>query len=177
MVEKGPLTPLMWMWPLDGTMGATVAHKATEIAVDETCTQVWAWMTNKCRRRMNGGEGYITTENSQSMGDGKTKREGKDVGNKAPGMWEELGIHILGREVLSVWDVGPSDIVFLAPIRLSCLLPYRLSPHQSPTFGPTLYKFIVKGLLGLNSIRRWAWPEERDSTIFLFNFFFFFKSC
>ena len=174
MVEKGPLTPLMWMWPLDGAMGATVAHRATEIAGDGTCTQVWAWMTNKCRTRMNGGEWYITTETSQSMGDGKTKREGEDVGNEVPGRREELGIHILGRGVLSAWDVGPSDIVFLAPIRLSCLLPYQLSPYQSPTFGPTLYKFIVKGPLGLNSIRRWAWPEERDPTIFLFNFFFFF---
>ena len=174
MVEKGPLTPLMWMWPLDGAMGATVAHRATEIAGDETCTQVWAWMTNKCRRRMNGGEGYITTETSQSRGDGKTKREGKDVGNEAPGRREELGIHILGRGVLSAWDVGLSDTVFLAPIRLSRLLPYWLSPHQSPTFGPTLYKFIVKCPLGLNSIRRWARPEERDPTIFLFNFFFFF---
>ena len=46
-------------------MGATAAHRALERVTDGTCTQVWAWMTNKCRRRMNGGEGYITTEISQ----------------------------------------------------------------------------------------------------------------
>ena len=40
-----------------------------------TCTQVWAWMTNKCRRRMNGGEGYITTEILQRRGDTKKQRE------------------------------------------------------------------------------------------------------
>ena len=32
-------------------MGATVAHKALERVADGTCTQVWAWMTNKYRRR------------------------------------------------------------------------------------------------------------------------------
>ena len=41
---------------------------------------------------------------------------GEGVGKKAPGKREELGIHILGRGVLSPWDVGPSDSVFLAPI-------------------------------------------------------------
>ena len=46
-------------------MGTTAAHRAPERVVDGTCTQVWAWMTNKCRRRMNGGERYITTEISQ----------------------------------------------------------------------------------------------------------------
>ena len=65
---------------------------------------------------MNGGEGYITTGISQSRGDGKTKRDGKDVGNEASGRREELGIHILGRGVLSSWDIGPSDPVFLASI-------------------------------------------------------------
>ena len=72
------------------------SSKAPERVADGTCTQVWAWMTNKCRRRMNGGEGYITTRISQSRGDGKTKRDGKDVGNEVSGRREELGIHILG---------------------------------------------------------------------------------
>ena len=52
---------------------------------------------------MNQGEGYITLEISQEM-------EGE---KKAPKKREELGIHILGRGVLSPWDVGPSDFVFL----------------------------------------------------------------
>ena len=45
-------------------MGATTAHRAPEKVADRRCTQVWAWMTNKCRRRMNEG-GYITSEISQ----------------------------------------------------------------------------------------------------------------
>ena len=46
-------------------MGATAAHRALERVADGMCTQVWAWMTDKCRRRMNGREGYITTEITQ----------------------------------------------------------------------------------------------------------------
>ena len=35
---------------------------------------------------------------------------------QAPGKREELGVHILGRGVLSPWDVGLYDSAFLAPI-------------------------------------------------------------
>ena len=126
-------------------------------------------MINKCRRRMNRGEWYITIEISQRKGGGgeKESKRGrkKEEGREALGRREELGTHILGREVLSPWDVGPSDPMFLAPIRISRLFPNQPSPYQSPTFGPTLYKFIVMGLLGLDSIRRWAQSEKQDPTI------------
>ena len=46
-------------------MGATTAHRVPEGVADGTCTQVWAWMTDKCRRRMNGRKGYITTKITQ----------------------------------------------------------------------------------------------------------------
>ena len=57
-------------------MGVIAAHRALERVANGTCTQVWAWMTNKCRRRMNGGEGYITTEISRKERTRKTEREG-----------------------------------------------------------------------------------------------------
>ena len=59
-------------------------------------------MTNRCRRRMNGGEGYITTEISQrrKRKKGKTERK-KEGGTEAPGRRDKLGTHILGREVRS----------------------------------------------------------------------------
>ena len=44
------------------------------------------------------------------------KGEGEGEGGGALGKREELGIHILGRGVLSLWDVGSSDFVFLALI-------------------------------------------------------------
>ena len=90
-------------------MGATAAHKVPERVADGTCTQVWAWMTNKCRRRMNGGV-YIYSIRDLP-GEKRKMEEGQ-----APGKREELGVHILGRGVLSPWDVGSFDSVFLSPI-------------------------------------------------------------
>ena len=60
-------------------METTAAHRVPERIADGTCTQVWIWMTNKCRRRMNGGEGYITTKISQRKrrGGGERKRRRK----------------------------------------------------------------------------------------------------
>ena len=83
-------------------MRATTAHRAPERVADKTCTQVWTWMTNRCRRRMNRREGYITIEISQrrKRKKGKTERK-KEGGTEAPGRREKLGTHILGREVLS----------------------------------------------------------------------------
>ena len=98
---------------------------------------------------MNQKEGYITWEISQTKG------------WRAPGKREELGIHILGRGVLSPWDVGPSHRLF----------PNKLSPHHSPTFGPTLYKFIVMGPLGLDPVRHWVQSENRDPTVIIFRYF------
>ena len=46
-------------------MEVTTAHRAPERVADGTCTQIGAWMTNKCRRRMNEGGGYIISEISQ----------------------------------------------------------------------------------------------------------------
>ena len=62
-------------------MGAIAAHRALERVADGMCTQVWAWMTNKCRRRMNGREGYITIEISQKKGDTEKQRE-KEEGRR-----------------------------------------------------------------------------------------------
>ena len=83
-------------------MGATAAHRVPERVADGMRTQVWAWMTNKCRRRMNGEEGYITTEISQGGGgEKKAKEKEKEEGREAPGRREELETCILGRGVLS----------------------------------------------------------------------------
>ena len=63
-------------------METTAAHRVPERIADGTCTQVWIWMTNKCRRRMNGGEGYITIEISQRK-EKKKKKKGKKEKKKA----------------------------------------------------------------------------------------------
>ena len=52
----------------DSAIEATTAHRASEEVADGTCTQVWAWMTNKCRKRMNQREGYIISDISHKKG-------------------------------------------------------------------------------------------------------------
>ena len=59
-------------------MGAIIAHRVPEKVADGTCTRVRAWMTDKCRKKMNGGVGYITTEVSQ-------KRDGLEEGGQGKG--------------------------------------------------------------------------------------------
>ena len=72
-------------------------------------------MTDKCRRRMNGKEEYITTEITQSKG-GRPKRGGRPRERKeALGVREELGIPVLERGVPSPWDVVPPDSVCFSP--------------------------------------------------------------
>ena len=69
-------------------MEATAAHRVPEGVADGTCTQVEAWMTSKCRRRMNGREGYITTEISQREGRKKKKSPEK----REKGSWDARGV-------------------------------------------------------------------------------------
>ena len=122
-------------------------------------------------RALKYGHGWLTsvggwwTKEKDIYNSRDLPREGREGRRKAPGKREELGTHILERGVLSLWDVGSSDSVFLAPIWSSRLLPNKSSPHQSPTFGSTIYKFIVIGPLGLDPVRRWARSEKRDPTI------------
>ena len=60
---------------MDSAVGATAAYRALERVTDGTCARVLAWMTDKCRRRMNGREGYITTKITKSGKEAKRPRE------------------------------------------------------------------------------------------------------
>ena len=105
----------MWMWPLDSAIRATATHREPERVADGTCTRVWAWMTNKCRRRMNGREGYITTEITQSKKGKKKKKAQK----KERGSWDARGVGSSRPRArcLSPWDVGPSNFVYFSPLK------------------------------------------------------------
>ena len=85
-------------------MGATVAHRAAEKVADGMCTRVWAWMTDKCRKKMKGGGGYIRREISQRR-EGGEERKSPRKRREALGTREELGILILGRGFLSPCDL------------------------------------------------------------------------
>ena len=93
-------------------------------------------MTDKCKRRMNGREGYITTEITQSRGMGEEEEEGPEKGER-----------LLGCE--RSWEFPSSGEGSFLPGTLGrlilciCHLQNKPSPHQNPTFGHILYKFIV----------------------------------
>ena len=95
-------------------------------------------MTDKCRRRMNGREEYITTEITPIWGMAKKKRETQR---------KEGGSCVTERS----WGFPSSSEGFLLPRMLGrpilCVFhsQNKPSPYQSPTFGPTLYKFIIMG--------------------------------
>ena len=66
-------------------------------------------MIDKCRRRMNGREEYITTEITPIWGGGEKEEEegGPEKGRRLLCDQEELGIPVLERGVPFPWDVGP----------------------------------------------------------------------
>ena len=57
-------------------MGAIADHRVPKKVADGMCIRVWAWMTNKCRKKMNGGVGYITIEISQRRREAQEKERG-----------------------------------------------------------------------------------------------------
>ena len=127
----------MWMWPLDSAMEATAAHRVPERVADGTCARVWAWMTKKCRRRMNGREEYITTEITQSRWKGR-RPEGPEKRERllwCEGSWEFLSS---GKAPFLLETLGHPILCIFHPQN-------KPMPYQSLTFGPILYKFIVMG--------------------------------
>ena len=136
----------MWTWPLDSAIWATTAHRASEGVADRTCTQVWAWMTNKCRKMMNQRKGYIIGEISHKGGAGEVRLGGNSYSRmRSPFPW---GVGSSG-SVLSSCLIIPNFYTSRCPIKAQLLDP--------------LYKFIVLGLLGLDSrpllgLTRKPWP-------------------
>ena len=98
-------------------------------------------MTDKCRRRMNGREEYITTEITQSRGeDGQEEEGGPEKGKRLLGCKRSWRFSSSGEGSLLSRTLGRPILCVFHPQN-------KPSPHQSPTFGPTLYKFIVMGLV------------------------------
>ena len=157
----------MWIWPLDSAMRVTATHRAPERMANGTCTGGWAWMPNKCRRRMNKGEGYITIEISQRKG-GWPGRRGRPRNREA--QRQEGGscvtkrgwcILVLERGVPSPWDVGPPDSVCFSS-------PKQVVASSKPNFWTHSLQIYCNGLspktvtlqlapsVGKLIVRRWV---------------------
>ena len=144
----------MWTWPLDSAIGATTAHRASGGVADRTCTQVWAWMTNKCRKRMNQKKRIYNTKDLPQEEDG----EAKGAGNSHPRTRSPFSR-----------GIRPSDYVFLVPI-WSSPIPTQAVPPSEPNFWTHSLQIHCNGSTGprsrpsLGPVRK-PWPYSRHSPI------------
>ena len=99
-------------------------------------------MTDKCRRKMNGREEYITTKITQRRGGGgrtaKKKREAQRKEGDSCLTERGWGFSSPSEGSLLPGTLGRPILCVFHPQNKS-------SPYHSPTFGPILYKFIVMG--------------------------------
>ena len=104
---------------------------------------------------MNEG-GYITSEISQVKEEkGGGRLLGSEKGWEFTSSDEEsFSLGTQGRPILCSQLLFDHHLFQNKPL-----------PHQSPTFGPTLYKFIVMGPLGIDLVRHWVRLENHDPTI------------
>ena len=96
-------------------------------------------MTDKCRRRMNEREEYITTEITQNKGDDQEEEGGPEKGRRLLCDREEFEIPVLERRVPSTWDVGPPNSVCFSP-------PKQVVALSEPNFWTHSLKIHCNGL-------------------------------
>ena len=97
-------------------MGAKAAHRVPKRVAHGTCTRVWAWMTDKCRRRMNGREGYITTEITQSK-EKRRKQEGPEKGGRLLGCEKSWEFPSSGEGSFLLGTLGCSVLCNFSPLK------------------------------------------------------------
>ena len=75
MPTTGSLATLMKEWPLNSVTLSAVTHSKLRTALDGIGTQVATYMINRWTVKMNGVEGYITTEVSQGGGGDRSSED------------------------------------------------------------------------------------------------------
>ena len=88
---------------------------------------------------MNGREEYITTKITLNRGKkGQEEEGGLEKGKRLLRCDRRWGFPSSGEGTLLLGMLGRPNLCVFHPQN-------KPSPYQSPTFGPTLYKFIVMG--------------------------------
>ena len=97
-------------------------------------------MTDKCRRKMNGREEYKQQRSPKEEGgeDGQEEEGGPEKGRRLLCDREGSLLPSSSEGSLLPGTLGHPILCVFHPQN-------KPSPYQSPTFGPTLYKFIVMG--------------------------------
>ena len=107
---------------------------------------VWAWMTDKYRKMMNGGVGYITIDISQRGGG---QRKEKEPQEKERGPWDVRGVGDFSPRARVLFSLGrwvALFCVFFTPKTSRRLIRAQL---LDPLFTNSLY---------------WAWSENHHPT-------------
>ena len=127
----------MWTWPLDSTMVAQhLTKRQKEWPMGHTLKEGHGWLTS-----VGGGWREKRIYNSRYL-----PKEGWGEWMEALGKRAELGVHIFGRGVLSPWDAGPSDSMFLALIWSSFITPKQAVAPLEPKFWTHSLQIHYNGL-------------------------------
>ena len=131
--------------------------------LDGTGTQVATYMINRLTVKMNGAEGYITTEISQEKRRIATLRTPESSSREASENWEEEEF-ILG--LSSRIDFYLSSTPLMIPLPNNPARPLMKSSLRPSSWAHFFTKFIVLGLLGLGSLTSTVKdPSNQDPTI------------
>ena len=129
-------------------MGATTAHRAPERVVDGTCTRVWAWMTNKCRKRINGrdhpkqGGSMVTRLKIKGINAlGSRGKRKKRAQRKETRSWDARGVGSSRPWARGPFSLGlrPSDSMYFSP-------PKQVVASSEPNFWTHSLQIHCNGL-------------------------------
>ena len=148
MPVVGSLAALMKEWLQNSVTLSAVTHSKLRKALDEIGTQVATCMINRWTVKINGVEGYITTEVSQGGGIAALRTlESSD--REAPENRDEEEF-ILGHNLRISIHPSSTPLTILLPHDLVRLL---MKPLLRPSSWAHFFtKFIVLRLLGLGSL-------------------------
>ena len=166
MPAAGSLAALMKEWPLNSITLSAATHSKLRKAPDGTGTQVATCMINRWTVKMNGAEGYITTEISQEKGTIAVLRTPESSCREASENWEEEEEFILGLSLRI--DFYPSSTPLMILLPNDPARPLTKSSLRPSSWAHFFTKFIVLGLLSLGSLTSTVRdPSNQDPTIII----------
>ena len=162
MPAAGSLAALMKEWPLNSVTLSAATHSKLRKALDGTSTQVVTCMINRWTVKMNGAEGYITTEISQERGTIAVLRTPESSGHEASENWEEEEFIL---KLSPRIDFYLSSMPTMIPFPNDPAKPLMKSSLRPSSWAHFFTKFIVLGLLGLGSLTSTVKdPSNQDPT-------------
>ena len=150
-------------WPLNSVTMSAATHSKLRKALDGTGTQVATYMINRWTVKMNGVEGYITTEISQERRTMTVLSTPESSGREESENWEEEEFILrLSPRI----DFCLSSTPLMIPLPNDPARPLTESSLRPSSWAHFFTKFIVLGLLGLGSLTSAVKdPSNQDPTI------------